>query len=209
MKEKIKKILAPIGVSPMLKKVLSVFAYAVVPIAGVVLSALAPSGDLFRKFGELSQMGLLAILFMKPVAFIVPFNFLKRALTYRRQMGVAVFWLALFHSAGFIYEYGLLAPGDFLGWENYVFYGAVALAMFVVLAVTSNDVSIRLFRKNWKRIQYLAYPSLFFVLLHSSMSEGEMAKVFVLGVAFIVFKFLEYRRFRLDAYLPVIRRWGL
>jgi DMSO/TMAO reductase YedYZ heme-binding membrane subunit len=195
--------------SMMLKRLLSIFAYVVVPVVGVGLSVITPSVEIFRQFGELAQLGLFIILFMKPTAFIIPLNFLKRALTYRRQMGVAVFWLALLHSVGFLYAYGIWSVGGFFGWDNFLLYGGVAMLMVFVLGVTSNDASVRFFRENWKRIHFLAYPALFFVLLHSSMSEGEMAKVFVLGGVFIALKLLEVRKFRLDAYLPVLRKWGL
>lgn len=206
MREIGKKIISLIGVSPAIKRILSVFSYGMVPIVGVGLSVFFPSGELFRKFGELAEWGLIVILFMKPVAFVVPLQFLKRAITYRRQMGVTVFWLATFHGFGYMYLYGIWLPKSFLGWENFLLYGGVAMGMMLVLGITSNDVSVRFFRSNWKRIQYLAYPTFFFVLLHSSMAKGEFVKIVVFGGAYILLKYLEIRGFRLNRYIPILNR---
>ncbi|QQS61328.1 MAG: ferric reductase-like transmembrane domain-containing protein [Candidatus Moraniibacteriota bacterium] len=207
MEQYIQKILLPIGISPKIKKVLDILSYGVIPLGGLFLSIFFPSVDVFGTFGQIAQIGLLIILFMKPIAFIVPLQFLKRALTYRRQLGVAVFWFSLFHGIGFIYQYRLLNPSDFFGFTNHLLYAGIALLMMIVLGLTSNDVSIKFFQKNWKRIQYLAYPTLFLVLIHSSMWEGEMMKVYVLGGLFLILKYLQMKRFRLDAYIPLIQKW--
>lgn len=206
---RLQKTLAPIGRAPWIKMSVSIFSYGIVPIIGLGVSIVSPLGELFRKFGELAQLGLFVILFMKPIAFIVPLNFLKRALTYRRQMGVTVFWLAFFHSIGFLYTNGLWSLDDFLGWKNHYFYGGIAMVAMTILGVTSNDRSLRLFRRNWKRIQYLTYPTLFLVLLHVSLVKGEMVKLYVVGGLFLLLKFLEAKRFRLDEYIPFIKKLGL
>ena len=209
MENFLRNILVPIGVSPRIKNTLSILAYGIVPGVGLLSSILFPSAQTFALFGQLAQIGLLVILFMKPIAHIAPLNFLKRALTYRRQLGVAVFWFSLFHGVGFIYRYELLVPGDFWGFTNHLLYAGTALLMMIVLGFTSNDLCVRLFQKNWKRIQYLAYPTLFFVLIHSSMWEGEIVKIYVLGGLFLILKYLEIKRFRLSAYVPVIEKWKL
>lgn len=205
----LRNILTPIGVSPRIKNILSILAYGIVPGGGLFSSVLFPSAQTFALFGQLAQWGLVTILFMKPISHIIPLNFLKRALTYRRQLGVAVFWLSVFHGVGFIYRYELLVPGDFWGFTNHLLYAGTALLMMIVLGFTSNDLCVRLFRKNWKRIQYFAYPTLFFVLIHSSMWEGETTKMYVLGGSFLILKYLEIKRFRLSAYVPVIEKWKL
>lgn len=209
MQNFLQKLFAPIGTSPMLKTMLSVFAYAVVPIAGVLFSILAPSNGIFREFGSWAEAGLVVILFLKPVACILPFAFLKRALTYRRQMGVATFWLALFHSVGLMYLYGLWSPGEFLGLSNMLLYGGVAMIMLIFLGVTSNNVSVRFLKGNWKRIQYLAYPTLFLVLLHASLFEGSLGKFLFVGGVFVALKWLEVKKFRLEVFIPAIGKWGV
>lgn len=207
----LRKILDLIGTSPTLQRVLSIFAYAAVPIGGLMLAVFFPSRQMFRQMGELAQMGLLVILFMKPIAFIVPFRFLQRALVYRRQMGVAVFWLALLHGIGFMYLYNILTPGEFLGFANTLLYAGVAMLMLIVLAATSNNVSVWWLKGNWKRIQYLAYPTLFLVIIHSSTirSRAETGKIVLVLGAFLLLKYLQVKKFRLDAYVPFLQKWGL
>ena len=205
------KLVAPIGTAPRLKRALSIFAYAVVPIAGLFATVFFPSRELFRGMGSVAQAGLLAIIFMKPIAFVVPLRFLQRALVYRRQMGVATFWFALFHSVGFMYTYNLLSPREFFGWTNTLLYAGVAMLMLGVLAATSNNAAVRHLKGNWKRIQYLAYPALFLVIIHSSTirSRVDFASIILAVAAFCVLKYAQAKKFRLDAHFPFLQQWGL
>jgi len=40
------------------------------------------------------------------------------------------------------------------------------LALFVPLAMTSNDVSVRLMKRGWKRLHRLVYPAAVLTFLH-------------------------------------------
>lgn len=209
MRDVLRGFLSLVGVSPILKRVLSIFSYAVIPIGCFILSFFYFSPRVFRQFGELAQWGIIGILFLKPIAHSIPSQFLKRLLVYRRQMGVAVFWLALFHSMGFLNTYELWSVENFFGLNNFLLYGGMAMLIIFVLGATSNDIAVRFLRKNWKRVHYFAYPALFLVLLHSSISNEEMGKVIVLGGAFLSLKILEIKAIRMDKYFPIIRQWGL
>jgi sulfoxide reductase heme-binding subunit YedZ len=51
-----------------------------------------------------------------------------------------------------------LALGIWTGWA--------AMLLFVPLAVTSNDASMRMLKAGWKRLQRLVYPAAVLVLVH-------------------------------------------
>jgi sulfoxide reductase heme-binding subunit YedZ len=81
-------------------------------------------------------------------------------------LGVAAFGYASLHLIFYIIDMGnlddmiaeFLALGIWTGWA--------AMLLFVPLAVTSNDASMRAFKANWKRLQRLVYPTAVLVLVH-------------------------------------------
>jgi sulfoxide reductase heme-binding subunit YedZ len=48
----------------------------------------------------------------------------------------------------------------------YMLAGWAALALFVPLALTSNDVSVRMMKRGWKRLHRLVYPAAILTFLH-------------------------------------------
>lgn len=205
----LESLVSAIGRSEKLDRFLSIVAYGVVPLVGAGVFIFFPSSDVFRLFGKISAILLGIILFMKPIAFVVPLQFLKRALTYRRQMGVATFWFAVFHFVGFAYAWGLTSPSAYFGWENFLLYGFIAFLAMSLLAFTSNDASVRLLKRHWKTVQWLAYPTLFLVLAHVALVEEEFGSFVIIGGSFVLLKILEKKRFRLDAHIPFLRNWNL
>lgn len=181
-----------------LRKTINIISYVVTPLALVVASIGWPQKDTFLFFGEVAQFLLFGILFIKPIAVISGIAWLRRNLAYRRQLGVMAFWTALFHSVLFIYDKELYSVSDFVGFDNYLSYGAWALVGMIILGITSNTVSVRLLKRNWKRVQYIAYPTLFLTLLHTAMIEGELAKFFVIGGVYSILKIVEWSGFKLN-----------
>lgn len=88
----------------------------------------------------------------------------------RRDIGVASFAYAAGHTI--IY---LVRKGSFETILNevstpYILAGWVALALFVPLAVTSNDVAMRTLKRSWKRLHRLVYPAAILTFLHWVLS---------------------------------------
>ena len=52
----------------------------------------------------------------------------------------------------------------------YLLAGWIALALFVPLAVTSNDISVRRLRRSWKTVHRLVYPAAILVFVHWVLS---------------------------------------
>ena len=84
----------------------------------------------------------------------------------RRALGVAAFGYAVLHLVFYVIDMGnvddmlaeFLALGIWTGWA--------AMLLFLPLAVTSNDASMRVLKADWKRLQRLVYPAAVLVLVH-------------------------------------------
>jgi sulfoxide reductase heme-binding subunit YedZ len=84
----------------------------------------------------------------------------------RRDLGVASFVYAAGHTLIYLADRasldailtGLGLPDIFVGW--------LALALFVPLAATSNDIAVRALKRSWKRLHRLVYPAAILTFLH-------------------------------------------
>jgi sulfoxide reductase heme-binding subunit YedZ len=52
----------------------------------------------------------------------------------------------------------------------YIVMGWLALALFIPLAVTSNDIAVRALKRSWKRLHRLVYPAAILTFLHWLLS---------------------------------------
>jgi methionine sulfoxide reductase heme-binding subunit len=123
--------------------------------------------------GLLHPTGEFAARFMILCLMITPLQMLfsSRAWPYwlmrrRRYIGVAAFGYAALHTLFYVVDLNsfskvveeLLEAGIWTGW--------IAFLIFVPLAVTSNDWSIRTLRKSWKPLQRWVYPAAVLTLAH-------------------------------------------
>lgn len=84
----------------------------------------------------------------------------------RRDIGVASFAYAAGHTAVYLWR---KASPDLVISEMatpYILVGWLALALFLPLALTSNDVSVRRLKRAWKRLHRLVYPAAILTFLH-------------------------------------------
>lgn len=84
----------------------------------------------------------------------------------RRDLGVASFVYAAGHTVMYLWKKGslglVLAELD----QDFILVGWLALALFVPLAVTSNDLSMRMLKRSWKSLHRLVYPAAVLTFLH-------------------------------------------
>jgi sulfoxide reductase heme-binding subunit YedZ len=123
--------------------------------------------DMLHPTGEWSTRFMIAAMVLSPLlALIGPRPWLSWLIQRRRALGVAAFGYASLHLIFYIIDMGnlddmiaeFLALGIWTGWA--------AMLLFVPLAVTSNDASMRALKANWKRLQRLVYPTAVLVLVH-------------------------------------------
>ncbi len=110
--------------------------------------------------------GLLAVaLLVTPLRKLFPTSvWVRGLLRHRRAVGVASFGYAALHTVVYLEYKALWARIVAEGSRMDLLTGWLALLIFAILAVTSNDVSVRRLRRNWKRLHrsvYLATGLLF------------------------------------------------
>ncbi len=120
----------------------------------------------------------------------------KRGMKWRRQLGITSFLIIALHSGIRIVQW--LQRGVTLGSQLQMFRllaGYVALLMLFIGYITSNNFSIRLFKKNRKLIQYSAYLALVFALLHLAfLNFWEYVGHYVVFVLYIFLKLIEKKK---------------
>jgi methionine sulfoxide reductase heme-binding subunit len=166
-------------------------AYYLLPLVLLFGSVVLYSRGYFALLGNIAEYLLVFILFVKPLAVITKLKLLRRFVLYRRELGVAVFWFFLFH-IGSYFVLGM-SLDSFLNGK--MFFGLVAGLGLLVLALTSNNFSVKLLKRNWKKLQYFVYFVLFGVLLHSNLMRGEgLFEFYLIFGLFVVLKGLEWGR---------------
>lgn len=174
------------------RKVTHLLIYYLLPLALLVVSIARPQRGFFFEVGEFALYSLILVMFIKPLYVLIPWHFLRKVGTYRREIGLLTFWLFLFHAVGLIYLSDLFSLSDFSGWGNGLFWGAVAGICMIILGVTSNNISTRVLGGNWKRVQYLAYPAFIAALVHAGMASGELTQKLVIAGTYVVLKGAEF-----------------
>lgn len=123
--------------------------------------------ELVGPSGEWAARLIIVALMLTPLAQLLPraraVGWLVRR---RRAFGVAAFGYAALHLAFYVAEMETVAnmlaelgaPGIWTGWA--------AFALLLPLALTSNDASVRVLRRGWKRLHRLVYPAALLVLAH-------------------------------------------
>lgn len=97
----------------------------------------------------------------------------------RRDLGVSSFAYAAIHTAIYLVDKASLAVileqaagADLLtGW--------LALAIFLPLAITSNDRSMRAMKRGWKRLHRLVHPAAVLVFVHWALTAFDPVTAYV------------------------------
>lgn len=123
--------------------------------------------DMLQPTGEFSARFMIIALMITPLSVIFGNRrwtgwLIKR----RRSFGLAAFGYALLHLAFYIIDMEALEPILAEFWAPGIWTGWAALQVFLPLAITSNNASMRLLKRGWKRLQRLAYVAALLTLAH-------------------------------------------
>ena len=124
-------------------------------------------GEVVLATGELSARLLIAAMAVTPLQLMFPGRgWVRWLLRRRRYLGVAAFGYAALHTAVYLVRKGV--PGDILAEadEPGLLTGWIALAIFLPLAITSNDASVRRLRRLWKRLHRWVYGAAVLTFAH-------------------------------------------
>jgi sulfoxide reductase heme-binding subunit YedZ len=125
------------------------------------------AGDLLHPSGEWSARLIILALMLTPLSAIFRGRrWVAWLVRRRRAFGVAGFGYALLHLFFYVRDMetveNVLAEIGALG----IWTGWAAFLLFLPLAVTSNDASMRALKRGWKQVQRLAYPAAVLTLVH-------------------------------------------
>ena len=97
----------------------------------------------------------------------------------RRDLGVASFAYAAIHTAIYLLDKASLAVvfEQAAGWD--LLTGWLALAIFVPLAITSNDRSMRAMKRGWKRLHRLVHPAAVLVFAHWALTAFDPVTAYI------------------------------
>lgn len=130
--------------------------------------------------GEFSARFLIITLMITPLRMLFPkpkwlFWLSKR----RRWLGVASFGYAVLHTWFYVVDKGGISPIFAEFTELGIWTGWVAMAIFIPLAVTSNDASVRRMLSSWKQLQRFVYPAALLTLVHWIFVHNEFGPALV------------------------------
>ena len=80
----------------------------------------------------------------------------------------------------------MLNFGDYLSW------GLVAFIGMFILGITSNKLSAIKLKRNWKKVQRLAYPAFAFTMIHAALASREGGSYIALLVIYSILKAAQY-----------------
>lgn len=137
-----------------------------------------PIQTLEHRTGDIALAFLLLSLSCTPLRLITK-N--PAVLVFQRPLGLYSFAFAAIHVLiFFVLDYGIDFGGAFRAIlsNQFLWSGAFAFIVLLLLAVTSNERSKFFFKRNWKRIHSLIYPASFLVILHFGMSmKGDIFRL--------------------------------
>ncbi|MCC5617644.1 ferric reductase-like transmembrane domain-containing protein [Nostoc sp. CHAB 5836] len=105
-------------------------------------------------------------------------------LKYRRSIGIIAFFFALGHSFLLVKKRNL----DFLDLKTFWIYiqGITTLTIFSLLAITSNNWSIKKLKRNWKKLHQMTYFAIFLLIWHIlDKMSGHWTYLTPIGIAII------------------------
>ena len=127
-------------------------------------------------------------------------NIVKLLFKYRRQIGLIAFVFALAHGYLLVKKRNF----DFFDLQTYWIYiqGIATLIVFTLLAITSNNWSMRKLKRNWKKLHSLTYLAMFLLTWHiwdkmdahwSFLTPIGLLQLIIIISLFIQRKWVEHR----------------
>ncbi len=123
--------------------------------------------DMLHPTGEFSARFMILALMITPLSVIFGNRrWIGWLLKRRRSFGLAAFGYAMLHLVFYVIDMEALEPILAEFWAPGIWTGWAALIVFVPLAITSNNASMRRLKSGWKRLQRLAYLAALLTLAH-------------------------------------------
>ncbi len=138
-----------------------------IPMVAGLASGNATAEMLLHPSGELAGRFLIIAMMVTPLALLFRGAAWTRWLMRRRRaLGVVAFGYAAFHTLLYIVDLGSLRDMLAEFWALGIWTGWAAFAIFIPLAVTSNDAAVRRLRRTWQPLHRWVYVAALFTLIH-------------------------------------------
>ncbi|MEA3399222.1 MAG: ferric reductase-like transmembrane domain-containing protein, partial [Patescibacteria group bacterium] len=154
--------------------------------------------NLFVNMGHWSFLIFTFIVFIKPLSKLFKkVKFFKKSLTYRKELGILIFWLGIFHSIFLFFnlKMNLLPLNNLTSLTLHISWGILAFILIFFLGITSNNFSLKKLKKDWKKVQYLTYFAYAFVCIHKALVSNKIHGYIFLGV-YIILRIATSKHFR-------------
>ena len=155
-------------------------------------------GQVIHETGDWSVGFLSLALAVTPLRRVLPkARWPRWLLVHRRAFGVASFGYAAFHTITYLqrkWGYGYILKE---GVEPDLLTGWIALVIFLALALTSNDESVRMLRRNWQRLHRTVYVAAGLVFAHWILTafDRQTATICLVTILFIeALRFVRHSR---------------
>ena len=123
--------------------------------------------DMLHPTGEFSARLMILALVITPLSVIFGNRrWILWLIKRRRSLGLAAFGYGVLHLIFYIIDMEALKPILAEFWAPGIWTGWAAFLVFLPLAITSNDASMRRLKRGWKRLQRLAYIAALLTLAH-------------------------------------------
>jgi sulfoxide reductase heme-binding subunit YedZ len=164
-------------------------------ILGSYLKDAISYGQVIHETGNWS-VGLLSLaLAVTPLRRVLPAAKWPRwIMAHRRALGVASFAYAAFHTLTYLQKkwgYGYILKE---GVDPDLLTGWIALVIFSMLAITSNDKSVRVLRRNWQRLHRTVYIAAGLVFAHWILTAFERQTAYTCLAVLCVVESLRFFR---------------
>jgi methionine sulfoxide reductase heme-binding subunit len=119
-----------------------------------------------------TALGMLIITLLPGITrrFRIKHQLIDILMSFRRQLGISVYLLALIHFLFVRYiPYLARKPTEMLQFAPFEFFGFIALSLLFFLFLTSNNFSVQKLGKWWKRLHRLVYIIVWLVFIHTSL----------------------------------------
>lgn len=144
-------------------------------------------GDYVHLTGRSAAWLMLAALVATPLRLSFPGNaFARWYLAQRRYLGVASFVYAAAHLGAYLakQDWARIAED---GVQTAFWTGWIAFVIFAALALTSNDLSMRLLRRGWKNLHRLVHLAAILAFVHWALTAFDpmLAYCHIAGLALL------------------------
>ena len=151
-----------------------------VPMTLGFASGNADAEGLLHPTGEFAARFMIIAMMITPFRLMFPkAKFWMWMMRRRRYFGVAAFAYAAFHTLLYIIDMNSLQLMLDEFWALGIWTGWAAFAIFIPLAITSNDASQRRMLSWWKPLQRWVYPAALLTLLHWMFVHNEFGPALV------------------------------